>query len=104
MACGSYAGIITETEAYREADDLACYAANGKTPYSIIMFGKAGFSYVYFIYGIYHCLNIVAEETGQADAVFIRAIYPYTPFPLILNGPGKLCREWGIPLRIMEAI
>ena len=90
------AGLITETEAYIGGDDPACHAARGKTPRNAVMFGPAGFSYVYFIYGMYHCLNFVTEEDGMPAAVLIRGLMLIEPSPLHLNGPGKLCRHLGI--------
>ncbi|MBA2728561.1 MAG: DNA-3-methyladenine glycosylase [Parachlamydiaceae bacterium] len=89
-------GIIIETEAYRGADDPASHAFKGPTPRSKVMFGPPGYSYVYFIYGMYNCLNIVAEPEGQAAAVLIRGIRLLeSPFTKI-SGPGKLCRKFGI--------
>jgi DNA-3-methyladenine glycosylase len=96
MVFGSFGGIITETEAYVGQDDPACHAAKGITPRNAIMFGEAGFSYVYFIYGMYHCLNFVTEEEGFPAAVLIRGIQLIKPSPHLLNGPGKLCRHLGI--------
>lgn len=90
------AGLITETEAYIGQDDPACHAARGKTPRNAVMFGPAGFSYVYFIYGMYYCLNFVTEEEGTAAAVLIRSLMLIEPAPLHLNGPGKLCRHLSI--------
>jgi DNA-3-methyladenine glycosylase len=89
----SFEGIITETEAYRGLDDAASHAARGMTPRSQIMFGPAGRIYVYFIYGMYHCLNIVTEGPGEPSAVLIRGIKLST---IHLNGPGKICRHLGI--------
>ena len=84
--------LITETEAYIGQDDPACHAAKGKTKRTEIMFGKAGFSYVYLIYGMYHCLNFVTEIENFPAAVLIRGVKlidsPYTH----LDGPGKLCK------------
>ena len=85
-----FSGIITETEAYHQDNDPACHAYKGKTPRNTAMFGPPGFSYVYFIYGMYHCLNIVTEPKGIAAAVLIRGLKIGS---LDLNGPGKLCRH-----------
>lgn len=92
MFFGNFRGIITETEAYRGQDDAACHAARGLTPRTAVMFGPAGFSYVYIIYGIYNCLNFVAEEEGTPAAVLIRGLY-LPEQKLHLDGPGKLCRK-----------
>ncbi|MDF3047094.1 MAG: 3-methyladenine glycosylase [Candidatus Midichloriaceae bacterium] len=90
---GKHQGIITETEAYRGVDDEACHAFKGITNRTSIMFGPPGFAYVYLIYGMYHCLNIITEEEGKASGVLIRGL----KLPEInLNGPGKLCRYLGI--------
>lgn len=89
----NYEGIITETEAYIGKDDPACHAARGKTPRNEVMFGKCGFSYVYFIYGMYHCLNVVTEKEGFPSAVLIRGLLLKDEH---LNGPGKLCKKLGI--------
>jgi len=89
----NFEGIITETEAYRGADDEASHAAGGITSRSKIMFGPPGHVYVYLIYGMYHCLNIVTEESGQPSAVLIRGL----KLPDVhLNGPGKICRHLNI--------
>lgn len=88
-------GIITETEAYIGKDDPACHAARGLTPRTKVMFGPAGFSYVYLIYGMYHCLNIVTEAENFPAAVLIRGVICDNDH-LHLNGPGKLCRAWEI--------
>lgn len=77
---------IIETEAYCGTKDLACHASRGLTERTRIMFGPAGFLYVYMIYGMYHCLNIVTEKEGNPSAVLIRGVE-------ICRGPGKLCRE-----------
>lgn len=89
-------GLITETEAYIGQDDPACHAARRKTPRNAVMFGPPGFSYVYFIYGMHHCLNFVTEEEGKPAAVLIRGLRLLEPSSLLLDGPGKLCRHLGI--------
>lgn len=93
LVFGHYKGIITETEAYRGTDDAASHAFKGITPRSKIMFGEPGYSYIYLIYGQYHCLNIVTEPLGQPSAVLIRGLrLPH----IHLDGPGKICRYLGI--------
>ncbi|MFA5021877.1 MAG: DNA-3-methyladenine glycosylase [Patescibacteria group bacterium] len=86
-------GIITETEAYVGLNDKASHASRGKTPRNEIMFGEAGYWYVYLIYGMYYCLNIVTEHKNYPAAVLIRAL---TLLPerqgVKTDGPGKLCR------------
>lgn len=91
-----FTGVITETESYRGIDDPASHAHRGATPRAGIMFGKPGISYVYLIYGMYYCLNIVTEDEGCASAVLIRGLKLITPINKMLDGPGKLCRELSI--------
>ena len=93
-------GVIVETEAYTQ-DDPACHAYRGKTSRSITLFKQAGLSYVYFIYGMYHCVNIVTEPENVAGAVLIRAIDPISPLTNT-NGPAKLCRELSITKELNE--
>lgn len=96
LVFGSHQGIITETEAYIGQDDPACHAAKGLTPRTRVMFGPAGFSYIYLIYGMYHCLNFVTEEEGFPAAVLIRGLKVLDGSFMHLNGPGKLCRHLGM--------
>jgi DNA-3-methyladenine glycosylase len=102
-------GTIVETEAYQEGDP-ACHAYRRQTQRNQIMFGAAGYVYVYLIYGIYHCVNIVTDRAGVASAVLIRALVldPETLASLVLPpkhkperaaaGPGKLCLAMQIDL------
>jgi len=87
-------GIIVETEAYTQ-NDPACHAFRGKTPRAITLFKQPGIAYVYFIYGMYHCFNIITEPEETAGAVLIRALEPLALLKNT-NGPGKLCRELNI--------
>lgn len=92
---------ICEVEAYVGQDDKACHAACGKTKRNEMMFKKGGFAYIYIIYGIYHCLNITTEKEGFPSAVLIRAVeHPEANGSVSarpsLDGPGKLCRYFGL--------
>ncbi len=83
---------ITEVEAYVGEDDLACHASKGRTKRTEVMYGEAGHAYVYMIYGMYHCLNIVTEKKGFPAAVLIRAVEVEGVSYKETDGPGKLCR------------
>lgn len=89
--------IINETEAYIGRDDPACHAAKGRTPRTEPMFFIGGFSYVYLIYGMYHCLNVVTEEEGFPAAVLIRGV-TIQNCSVKTDGPGKLTRALGVTL------
>lgn len=93
-------GIIVETEAYTQ-DDPACHAYKGKTPRALTLFKQPGIAYVYFIYGMYHCFNVITEPEEIAGAVLIRALEPVQNISNT-NGPGKLCRELVITRELNE--
>ena len=95
---------IVETEAYLGLSDEASHAWRGPTPRTKVVFGPPGHAYVYLIYGIYNCLNFVAEPEGSPGCVLIRAVEPVKIAPITgieseTNGPGKLTRAMGIDLR-----
>jgi DNA-3-methyladenine glycosylase len=85
---------LVEVEAYLGERDAASHARRGPTPRAAIMFGPPGFLYVYLIYGMHHCMNVVTETDGVAGAVLLRAAEPLAGFDggkRPLTGPGKLC-------------
>jgi DNA-3-methyladenine glycosylase len=90
------AGRIVETEAYLGPHDLASHSSRGRTARTEVMFGPPGHAYVYLIYGIHHCLNVVTEAEGTAAAVLLRALDPIAGIEGKTNGPGLLCRTLGI--------
>jgi len=108
LVLGNLKGIIVETEAYLYKNDPGCHASRGQTPRNAPMFGPAGHTYVYFIYGMYHCLNIVSGKIGEGEAVLIRALEPVEGIPLmqrrrkttnienLCSGPGKLTQAFGV--------
>ena len=100
---GLAAGMIVDTEAYLGGDDLAAHSARGLTPRTSVIFGPPGHAYVYLIYGMYECLNLVTEPDGQPGCVLIRALQPVAGIDLmrqrrpaarrledLASGPGKL--------------
>jgi DNA-3-methyladenine glycosylase len=91
------AGKIIEVEAYVGSQDRACHAAKGRTQRTEVMFGQAGVAYVYLIYGMYHCLNVVTEREEFPSAVLIRAIELDGK---LIDGPGRLCRALQIDRRL----
>lgn len=89
-----YKGMIVETEAYRQ-NEPACHAYCGLTPRNQVMFEAGGVSYVYFIYGMHFCMNVVTELKGSGCAVLIRALEPVMNIDNT-NGPAKLCKAMHI--------
>jgi len=91
---------IVEVEAYLGFEDPAAHAFRGRTPRTEPLFGPAGTIYVYFIYGMHHCLNIAADRPGVPECVLIRAVEPLGDQPADAGrGPGKLCRFLGLDTR-----
>ena len=86
-----YKGIIVETEAYTQ-EDPACHAHRGITKRTETMYKKGGISYVYFTYGMHHCMNVVTEKENRGCAVLIRALEPITEGLSGTNGPSRLCK------------
>jgi DNA-3-methyladenine glycosylase len=93
-------GRIVETEAYLGPHDRAAHSARGRTARTEVMFGPPGHAYVYMIYGIHHCLNVVTEPAGHASAVLIRALEPVQHIEGSTKGPGLLCRALAIDRRL----
>lgn len=116
---GQLAGIIVETEAYLGPEDRAAHSFGGRrTPRTEVMFGRPGLAYLYFIYGMHVCFNVVSGPIGKPEAILIRAIEPTSGKKLmspnrkfgsydnlaptkqkqLTNGPGKLVQALGIGL------
>lgn len=106
---GETAGRIVETEAYLGISDRACHAWGGRrTPRLEPLYGPAAHAYIYLIYGMYSCLNVVTKGPGQPECVLIRALEPLTGLErmaarsggtkpaLLCAGPGRLCRALGL--------
>jgi len=97
---GDRVGRIVETEAYLGPHDLAAHSARGLTKRNAPMFGPPGFAYVYMIYGMYFCMNVVTEREGHASAVLLRALEPVRGIDGKTSGPGLLCNAMGIDRRL----
>lgn len=107
---GTTSGLIVETEAYIGPHDKASHSYGGRRTSRVEpMYGPPGHAYVYLIYGMYHCFNVVSGEIGAPEAVLIRALHPKEGLQLmkkrrpsirrqvdLTNGPGKLCTAMGI--------
>ncbi len=94
---GDRAGRIVEVEAYTH-DDPASHSYRGRTRRNEVMFGPSGRLYVYFVYGMHHCANIVTGDEGDGQAVLIRAVTCEGVDRRSTNGPAKLCRHFGIDM------
>jgi DNA-3-methyladenine glycosylase len=107
---GAVAVRLTEVEAYDGTNDPGSHAFRGPTPRNDVMFGACGHLYVYFVYGMHHCCNVVTGPAGEAGAVLLRAgevveglelarrRRPRGPDRDLARGPGRLCRALGIVL------
>jgi DNA-3-methyladenine glycosylase len=94
---------IVEAEAYLGAGDPAAHVFRGETPRTAPLFGPPGTLYVYFVYGMHHCLNLAVDGPGVPGCVLIRAAEPLPGSGLpakSCRGPGKLCRSLGIDARL----
>lgn len=113
---GKAAGRIVETEAYLGVNDAAAHAYRGVTERTRVLFGPPGHAYVYFVYGMYECLNLVAERDGRAGCVLIRAVEPLAGIALmkerrpaarsledLASGPGKLTAALSVTRRLYGA-
>ncbi|TCS36955.1 DNA-3-methyladenine glycosylase [Paucimonas lemoignei] len=91
-------GRIVETEAYIGVHDLASHSSKGITARTKVMFGPPGFAYVYLIYGVHHCMNVVTEKEGHGAAVLLRALESVRNVETRTSGPGLLCKAMAIDL------
>ena len=91
-ASGVRVGRIVELEAYRGPDDKASHARFGRTSRSAVMFGPPGHAYVYLVYGMYDCLNVVIEPSGRAAALLVRSVEPLEGVDLMRHAR----EEWAV--------
>lgn len=97
---GIAVGRLVETEAYQGPADLAAHSAGGRrTARTEVMYGRAGHAYVYLIYGMWNCLNVVTATAGTPHAVLLRALEPVGGFDAPCWGPGLLCKALGVDRR-----
>lgn len=92
-------GRIVEVEAYLGPHDKAAHSSRGLTPRTRVMFGPPGYAYVFMIYGMHFCMNVVTEKEGLASAVLLRAIEPIRNISGSGSGPGRLSRAMHIDMR-----
>ena len=88
-------GMITEVEAYVGPEDKASHASRGRTERTKVMFGHPGHWYIYLVYGMHHCLNVVTEKEGYPAAILIRSIE-------CVSGPGRVSKHFKIEKRLNE--
>lgn len=95
-------GKIVEVEAYLGQQDLASHSSKGLTKRTQVMYGPAGFAYIYLIYGMYYCTNVVTETEGTGSAVLIRALEPVQNILGRTQGPGLLSRAMNIDKKLNQ--
>jgi DNA-3-methyladenine glycosylase len=96
---GVVGGRIVEVEAYVHEEDQACHARFGRTARASTLYGPPGHAYVFLIYGMYDCFNVVAEPEHSPAAILVRALEPLGDGIGRTDGPGRLCRALGITRR-----
>lgn len=95
-------GRIVEVEAYLGQHDLASHSSKGLTNRTKVMFGPAGHAYIYLIYGMYYCTNVVTEQEGIGSAVLLRALEPIQNVSGKTKGPGLLSKAMNIDQRFNQ--